>query len=132
MNLDSSEFELLVKRAYEHGLPEEFRNELENVDIIIEPFPREDSDYSGDGVLLGLFEGVPKTAIHSMFRGTPPSKITLYEKNILSFAKTLRELENLILEVLLHEVAHYFGYNEEEMVFMDARLRKKLRKKSGL
>ena len=131
MHLDSKEFELLVKRAYETGLPEKFRKELDNVSIGIEYIPPSDVKVARGSTLLGLFEGVPKTATHSMFRGTPLSKITLFEKNILASARNLRELEKLILEVLLHEVAHYFGYNEEQMVYMDAKLRKKLDGKSG-
>jgi predicted Zn-dependent protease with MMP-like domain len=129
MHLDSTEFELLVKRAYEKGLPEEFQGELENVAIVIEPLPRADFKQGPGRILLGLFEGVPNTATHSMFRGTLPSKITLFEKNILASSRDLQELEKLILEVLLHEVAHYFGYNEEQMVYMDAKLRKKLGRK---
>ncbi len=29
----------------------------------------------------------------------------------------------------MHEIAHYFGYNDEEMCVLDEKLRKKLREK---
>ncbi len=127
MILDSLEFELMVRRALEKKVPQEFRDQIENVDIVVEEWPPE--PYRGSRrTLLGLFEGVPKTAPYSVFRGVQPSKITLFEKTILASVENLQELENLILEVLLHEIAHYFGYNEQQMVYMDARLRKKLGK----
>ncbi len=127
MELDSQEFELMVRRAFEKKVPAEFREQLENVDILVEEWPPE--PYRGSRrTLLGLFQGVPKTAPYNMFSGVQPSKITLFEKTILASVADLQELENLILQVLLHEIAHYFGYNEEQMVYMDARLRRKLRK----
>lgn len=129
MILDSQEFELMVRRAYEKKVPAEFRDQLENVDIVVEEWPP--ASYRGSRrTLLGLFEGVPKTAPYNMFRGVQPSKITLFTQTILASVGNLQELENLILEVLLHEIAHYFGYNEQQMVYLDAKLRKKLGKKT--
>jgi predicted Zn-dependent protease with MMP-like domain len=128
MILDSKEFELLVRRIFEKKVPREFLDQLENVDVVVEELPPE--SYRGNRrTLLGLFEGVPKTEPYSMFRGVQPSKITLFEKNILASVENLQDLEKLILEVMLHEIAHYFGYSERQMVYMDARLRKKLGRK---
>lgn len=130
MILDSQEFELMVRRAFAEKVPAKFRDELENVDIVVEPWPPE--PYRGSRkTLLGLFEGVPKTAPYNMFRGVQPSKITLFEQPMLAAAENLQELEKLILEVLMHELAHYFGYNEQQMIYLDARLRKKLGRKTG-
>lgn len=130
MDLDSAEFELLVRRAYEKKVPARFRKEMENVAIVVEPWPPEPYR-SSRRTLLGLFEGVPKTAPYNMFRGVQPSKITLYEHTILAAVSNLRDLENLILEVLMHEIAHYFGFDEQQMVYLDARLRKKLANGEG-
>lgn len=129
MILDSQEFELMVRRIFEKKVPQEFKDQLENVDIVVEEWPP--AAYRGSRrTLLGLFEGVPKTVPYNMFRGVQPSKITLFEKTILDSVGNLQELEKLILEVLLHEIAHYFGYDEQQMVYLDAKLRKKLGRKA--
>jgi predicted Zn-dependent protease with MMP-like domain len=124
MEITSADFDEMVNRAYKK-IPGHFRDQMENVVVTIEDYPPEKMT-TARYTLLGLFEGVPKIAEQSVYRGTPPSKITLYEKTILSEATTLSELEKIILEVLMHEVAHYFGYNDKQMIYMDARLRKKL------
>lgn len=132
VDLSSEEFDGMVRKIFREEIPEEFKLELENIALTIEGEPaatrRAAVGRSGgrNRTLLGLFEGYPKTTPYSMFHGVQPSKITLYEKNILFHARDLEDLEKLIQEVLMHEIAHYFGYNEQQMVYMDARLRRKL------
>lgn len=125
MTIDNKDFDQLVQRAY-RKVPAYFRDQLENVEITVEDYPRREN-HNRNEILLGLFEGVPKTAWYSPTSGIQPSKITLYQRNILASVNSWSELDKLILEVLMHEIAHYFGYNDEQMIFMDARLRKKLR-----
>lgn len=123
MHIDSKTFDELVSQAYKK-IPAYFKDQLENVDITVEDNPHQKS--LENGVLLGLFEGVPKTAWYSPSAGIQPCKITLYQNNIVASVLTLSQLDKLILEVLMHEIAHYFGYNDEQMIFMDAKLRQKL------
>jgi predicted Zn-dependent protease with MMP-like domain len=125
VEMDSAEFAALVREIYQREIPARFKDALENIALTIEDKPTGRAARSGR-TLLGLYEGVPKTAPYSVFHGVQPSKITLYEQNILYYARDWRDLEALIQEVLMHEIAHYFGYGEREMVYMDARLRKKL------
>jgi len=127
VNMDSLEFDLLVRKIYEEKIPDYFKEQLENVVLTIEDVPS-DNMLERNGLLLGLYEGVPKTAPFSVFRGVQPSKITLFEKNILFHSRNYDELKALIQEVLMHEIAHYFGYGEREMIHMDARLRRKLKR----
>jgi predicted Zn-dependent protease with MMP-like domain len=124
MKMDSQDFDQLVQRAYQK-VPVYFREQLENVEITVEDSPGKNYRERAE-VLLGLFEGVPKTAWYSSSVGVQPCKITLYQNNILASVTSWSELDKLILEVLMHEIAHYFGYNDKQMIFMDARLRKKL------
>jgi predicted Zn-dependent protease with MMP-like domain len=44
-----------------------------------------------------------------------PDKITLYQKNIESVCGSEEEIEHRIVEVLFHEIGHYFGMNEREV-----------------
>ena len=124
MYISSSDFDEMVDRAYKK-IPLYFRERMENVVIRIEELPPKHLT-TKTTTLLGLFEGIPSTKVSVSSQGVMPSKITLYEKTILESAISLSDLEKLILEVLMHEIAHYFGYNDEEMLHMDAKLRKKL------
>ncbi len=125
MKLINSDFDQLVKRAYQK-IPAYFKDQMENVDITVEDLPRQQYVREGE-LLLGLFEGVPKTAWYSSSWGVQPGKITLYQANIEASVKSWSELDRLILEVLMHEIAHYFGYNDQQMIYMDAKLRQKLK-----
>lgn len=125
VELSSEEFDGMVRIIYRDAIPEEFKEEIENVALTIEDVPIS-GRAAQNRTLLGLFEGYPKTTPYSMFHGVQPSKITLYEKNLLFHAQDIQDLHKLIQEVLMHEIAHYFGYNEDQMVYMDARLRRKL------
>jgi predicted Zn-dependent protease with MMP-like domain len=44
-----------------------------------------------------------------------PDKISLYQKNIERTCSTSQETERRIVEVLFHELGHYFGMNEKEV-----------------
>jgi len=125
VEMDSEEFAALVREIYEREIPARFKDALENIALTIEDEPTGRAARDGR-TLLGLYEGVPKIAPFSVFHGVQPSKITLYQKNILHYARDRRDLEALIQEVLMHEIAHYFGYGERDMIHMDARLRRKL------
>lgn len=130
VELSSEEFDNMVRKIFREQIPEEFQAELENIALTIEDAPM-NGRAAQNRTLLGLFEGYPKTTPYSMFHGVQPSKITLYEKNLLFHAQDLPDLHKLVQEVLMHEIAHYFGYNEYQMVYMDAKLRRKLGRERG-
>jgi predicted Zn-dependent protease with MMP-like domain len=44
-----------------------------------------------------------------------PDKITLYQTNIEATCTTEDQVERRIVEVLFHELGHYFGMNEREV-----------------
>lgn len=126
LNITDQEFEEIVENAW-RKIPDHFRFEMDNVAIRIEKEPtREQLQMVRAGTLLGIFEGLPKTAWGQATMGTPPSKITLFQQPILQTALNINKLPELILEVLMHEVAHYFGYNDDDMFILDQKLRKRL------
>ncbi len=109
--MDSKRFEKLVEEAIER-LPEVFRAKLANVAIIVEDLPPRES--GREGLLLGLFHGVPRTE-KSTFQATPPDRIFLYQKNIEAMCSTDEEVRREVRNTLLHEVGHYFGLTEDEL-----------------
>jgi predicted Zn-dependent protease with MMP-like domain len=116
--LKRQRFEQLVEEAYER-IPEEFRKKIDNVVIKVEDYPsREDLDkleIRGEGLLLGLYRGTP-LHLRSIWEGIRlPDEIVLYQKDIEKICRTDEEIEDRIEEVLQHEIAHYFGLNDDEI-----------------
>jgi predicted Zn-dependent protease with MMP-like domain len=109
--VDRRRFEELVEQALER-LPEIFRQKLINVAIIVEDNPPEEA--RREGLLLGLFHGVPLTS-KSVFQATPPDRIFLYQKNIEAICCTDEQVRRQIRATLLHELGHYFGLSEDEL-----------------
>ena len=113
------QFEEIVQRAFD-SLPESFKHRIENVQIVVEDFPSTDaqsSTRSGKHGLLGLYQGVPLTHRGTSYGMYPvaPDKITLYQGNIERTCTTEQETEHRIVEVLFHEIGHYFGMSEREV-----------------
>ena len=109
--MDRKRFEKLLEQALER-LPEAFRSKLTNVAIIVEDSPPSRPDR--DGLLLGLFHGIPLTE-KSTFQATPPDRIILYQENIEAVCSTDEEIRRQIRATLFHELGHYFGLSEDEL-----------------
>jgi predicted Zn-dependent protease with MMP-like domain len=99
------------------SLPEEFRERIQNVAVLVEDLPpHQPSTSSGERtLLLGLFHGVPRTR-KSFFDLTPgPDHIVLYKRNIEAVCSTEAELRQQIRLTLMHELGHYFGMDENQL-----------------
>ncbi len=44
-----------------------------------------------------------------------PDEIVLFQKDIEKVCRTDQEIEDRVNEVLQHEIAHYFGLNDDEI-----------------
>lgn len=126
LQIEDSHFEELVNEAWEN-IPKKFRDEVENVLISIEdnPRPYQLRKLKIRGSLFGLFDGVPKTAWGQAVVGIQPSKITIFKEPILRHCRTIEQLKKTIKKVLMHEIAHYFGYSEADMRILDSKLDQK-------
>jgi predicted Zn-dependent protease with MMP-like domain len=118
--MDRREFELLVAKAVA-SLPEEFRNKLENLDVVVEdwpmPYQLEDMRLRRGEMLLGLYEGVPQTRRGWHYGLVTPDKITIFQKPIEAKCRQEKtDIADEVRRVIQHEIAHHFGID-------DARLR---------
>jgi predicted Zn-dependent protease with MMP-like domain len=109
MRIPREEFEELVAQAIE-SLPPEFREKLDNVEVIIE------QQYPPDTPALGLYYGVPLTQRSVWAAHLFPDRITIFQGPIESICRTHEEIVGQVRRVVLHEIAHHFG-------IPDARLR---------
>jgi predicted Zn-dependent protease with MMP-like domain len=82
-------------------LPRTFRGKLTNVAIIVEDLPPEEAE--SEGLLRGLFRGIPRTE-KSVFFSSPPDRIFLYQRNIEAICASEAEVRRQIRATLLHEV----------------------------
>ncbi len=109
------EFEEAVA-AVVRELPAEFRDSLENVALLVRDMPtRAQRRRFGPG-LFGLYEGVPLPDRGQYYSGAMPDKITLFKANLEYGVKTRRGVEARIRHTLLHELAHYFGMDDDELL----------------
>jgi predicted Zn-dependent protease with MMP-like domain len=101
------DFDDHVQRAIE-GLPPELRRALVNVALFVS---EEEPPEPG---LYGLYEGVP---LPEREGGAPlePDTITIYRRELEADFPAGPELEDEIRITVLHELAHYFGIDEDRL-----------------
>ena len=113
-------FEAIAEEEFA-DLPEPFRQRMENVRIVIEdvesPAQRRQAGLGRSSMLLGLYEGVPLPRRGIDYGVVPvmPDTITLFQKNIESIARSESDVRRQIRETLIHEIAHHFGMDEDEI-----------------
>ncbi len=87
-----------MRRALD-ALPADLAARLENVAVVVEDEHPDDPD------LFGLFEEATYL----------PAKITIYRLPLVETFADPEELEREIRVTVLHELAHYFGLDEERL-----------------
>ena len=102
-------FEDVVRAALDE-LPPELARALENVAVVVEDENPEDPD------LFGLYHGVPLPERGSGYGGQLPDKISVYRLPLEDeFGDDSDELREEIRITVLHELAHYFGIDEDRL-----------------
>jgi predicted Zn-dependent protease with MMP-like domain len=128
--LDREIFERLVAEALE-GMPEEFRDSLDNVAIVVQDWPTR-RQMAGAGVrsrfgLLGLYEGVPQVERGQGYNLVLPDRVTLFQRPIEAQCRTPDEVRREIRDVVCHEIAHHFGSSEDTLRAIEHRHRSRRR-----
>lgn len=106
-----------MRRALD-DLPRQYADQLVNVDIVLRraPSPRDRRRLGlGNSMLYGLYEGVPLTQRGSGYDRVLPDRITLYWGALVRSFPEDAELEEEVRKTLYHELAHYFGMDEDEL-----------------
>lgn len=107
------------------GLPEEFQAGARQVRIVIEEMADADlcidMDIDDPYELTGLYEGIPMTEKEPSFPQVEPDRIILYRRAILDewCARGDVSLGDLVTNVLVHEMAHHFGWSDEQIADID-------------
>lgn len=111
--MSDDEFKQIVKQTIQK-LPQEFLDQLDNVEIIIDEKPLNPS-------LLGLYQGVPKTGRGFSYSALP-DKITIFKEPLLRISANEEEAKKNIRNTVLHEIGHHFGLSDEELYKINIKL----------
>lgn len=133
--MDPSSFEMLVQKALRR-LPRRFKNKIRNISIEVEDSPSREllRDMGIEaGTLYGLYQGVPLTEREWNYGNMLPDRIVIYQGPIERDARTGEELEKIVLDTVMHEIGHYFGFNDETLYSIeDEKEQRRNGKKGGV
>lgn len=108
----------MIQRAMSELSPEHVAA-LENVAILISEMPSPEQAQKlklrGDQLLLGLYEGVPRTRRGGYESGLLPDTITIFKQPLIAISRGEYGLYQNVKRTVWHEIAHYFGISHEEM-----------------
>ena len=117
-------FKELVAEAID-TIPRRFAREVRNVAIVVEDRPSPEllaeMEMEPDDLLLGLYQGVPLTERQWSHGNALPDRITLFQREIEEECENEDEIVVAIGETLIHELGHYFGMSEEEIMEIEER-----------
>jgi predicted Zn-dependent protease with MMP-like domain len=104
--MDDEQFDEHVRAALDL-LPEDIAEGLENVAVVVE-------DESPEGPwILGTFFGYPRS--EPTPSGALPARVVIYKRPLEESFPEPAELERQIRITVLHELAHYFGIDEDRI-----------------
>ncbi|HEY6919039.1 MAG TPA: metallopeptidase family protein [Tabrizicola sp.] len=118
---------LLEQLAHEaiSTLPEPFREPATHIRLRIEEFPDEDMldelQIDDPFELTGLYDGIPLTEKSTADQVIKPDVIWLFRRPILDEWAERGDvsIQELISHVVVHELAHHFGWSDEDIAKID-------------
>ena len=121
---DLADIEAMARAAMD-ALPEPFRAGAEAVALRVEDWPSEamldeleiDDAYG----LTGLYDGIPTTEKSVMDQPAGPDTVWLFRRPILDEWADRGDvtLGDLVAHVTVHELAHHFGWSDEDIASID-------------
>ena len=108
-DLDAEAFERLVIDELDL-LPDDMVDGLDNVIFVTEDRPED-----GSLDLLGLYDGVALTERGNNGFGELPDRIILFREPLLDVSDDLDDLKDQIHVTLVHEIAHFYGIDDEQL-----------------
>jgi len=99
------------------SLSPDLRARAKSVTIVVADRPtRRESGHTKGNDLLGLYEGVSLTDRHVGDMEAVADQITLFRMPLLDACDSMDELREEIRKTLIHELGHYFGFEENELL----------------
>jgi len=118
-------FRALVAEAID-TIPRRFAQEVKNLAIVVEDEPSADllaeMEMGPEDVLFGLYQGTPLPERRWDYGNTLPDQITLFQAVIEEECQG--DEDCIVMEIgdtLIHELGHYFGMSEDEIMEIEER-----------
>ncbi len=116
--VSKSLFAELVQKALA-DLPAEFAEFLEEVPVEIRDRPAPEQlkrlGLGRNQLLLGLYQGRPRTRRSVLDSGTLPDVIYIFQEDIEMVCRSEEELVRQVRTTVLHEIGHHFGMSEKDL-----------------
>lgn len=120
--MERARFLRLVRRALQ-GLPPEYRARLYNVDVVVKrrmsPRERREAGLRPGEDVYGLYQGIPLTERTSDYGLVLPDVITIYQEPLEQDFPNEEDLVREIQVTVMHEIAHFFGIDDERLEALD-------------
>ena len=111
--MDRRKFERVVHEALEE-LPQWAIDRIQNLRVVVEEWPTPEQDPDGDG-LLGLYDGIPLHERGPEYYAELPDTVYVFRQPHLAMGLPETELCEEIRCTVLHELAHYFGMDDDHL-----------------
>ena len=119
-----TQFEALVESALKK-LPRSFRQKMANIAVVVEDWADEetlrDMGIEPPDTLYGLYRGIDLTRRDSGYGNVLPDTIHIYQGPIEEDCDDPEEMAEMVRDVVIHEVGHYFGLDDETMEDIEGR-----------
>jgi len=121
---DPAAFDSYVQRARD-GLPPAFAGLARAVAVLVEDWPPHEllreMGIADPLELTGLYEGIPLTEKSVLDQPQQPDRITLFRQPILAEWRDRGDVDlaDLVTHVLVHELAHHFGWSDDDIAEID-------------
>ena len=118
MNVSHKEFDQIVKQAIGR-IPEKIRDHLDNVLVSVQKRPSlkllEELGVPAGETLFGVFQGTPLVERSVTAPPLFPDTIILFQEPLIEACTSIEELEEEIEITVVHELAHFLGFGEEDL-----------------
>ncbi len=112
------QFEALVESAL-RKLPRPFREKMANIAVVVEDWADEETlremEIEPPDTLYGLYRGIDLTRRDSAYGNVLPDTIHIYQGPIEEDCDDAEDMAELVRDVVIHEIGHYFGLDDETM-----------------
>lgn len=116
--MKAEKFEHYVEEALSE-IPKKFKKLIQNLAVIVEEAPSREiykqTRTSPFSSILGHYHGVPLKHRGPFYGNIPPDVVVIYKKPIEDICHSEEEIREKVKEVVKHEIAHYFSFDDDEL-----------------
>lgn len=116
--MERARFISLIRQAL-RDVPPPFSEHLRQIDIVVKRRPSRadlrEADLAPDESMYGFYRGIPLTERDGGYQMVAPDVIDVYQEPLEEDFPDERELVKEIRATVLHELAHFFGIDDDRL-----------------